>query len=101
MLKRGAIQNSAAAVSGFARVVAFDAGDGAEVLIDGAEIVVRELAEVRPGHDLQQVAIEWFGNAVRVDGIRCTRRVKVIVVDSCADDGDKLFEGAAALGETA
>ena len=43
---------SAAAVSGFAGVVALNAGNRAEVLVDRAKVVIREMAEIGPRHDL-------------------------------------------------
>src|SRR5215472_5347581 len=42
-------------------VLALDAGDGTQVLVDGTQVTIVHLAECRPRHNLQQ-----WGNVVRV-----------------------------------
>jgi hypothetical protein len=55
-----------------------DAGNGAQILVDGSQLVVGHILEQRPRHDLEQVAIErgrqaTGRDAVRRCGNRCSR----------------------------
>lgn len=85
-------------MSGFAGVIALDARDGAEILVDRAKVVIREMAEIGPGHYLQKVPVERWRDAV------CVRRsgawwMQLIGIDACADGVPELFKGVAANRE--
>ena len=49
---------------------AFDAGDRAQIFVDGIEFMVGHLLKRRPGHDLEKITVHWSGNAI-LDGPRC------------------------------
>ena len=74
-----------------AGVVSLYAGNGAEVLVDCAKVVVREMAEVRPGHDLQEISIEWTRDAVCI-GRAGARRMEVIGIDAGANGVEEMLE---------
>src|SRR5437879_5290336 len=52
-----------------------DAGDGAEVFVNGAEVMVAHASKGRPWHDLEKSAVEW----------RREHRVELIRVYSSPD----------------
>ena len=54
--------------------------------------MIGHLRECMPGHDLQEIAVEWWRKAVRSHGGR-TRRMEVIQIDACFQDVEKLGEG--------
>ena len=59
-----------AAIGWFSRVVSLYARNGAEVFVNGTEIVIGQPLEIRPRHDLQQGAVEGMRNAT---GVRRSR----------------------------
>lgn len=63
---------------------ALDAGYGDQIFVDGAQIVVREVLENGPGHDLQQIAVNRGGDAAGIDELRRTGRVAMIRIDTSA-----------------
>lgn len=83
---------SAAAAGLISRIIALNAGNGTQIFVDGSEIVVRHFLEAGPGHDLEQVSVEWMRNAARIwrSG---AGRVKLIRIDPGANDVQKLVEG--------
>jgi hypothetical protein len=85
---------SPAAVRILSGVVALHAWNSAEVLVDRAKVMVGEMTEVRPGHDLEQVSIEWFWNAIGV-GCARARGVEMIGIDAGADGVEEFFEAVA------
>src|SRR5258708_22571181 len=46
-----------------ARDYSVDAGDGAEIFVDGPKVMVRHVFINGPGHDLQKIAIKWMRHA--------------------------------------
>lgn len=74
-----------------AGVVSLHAGNGAEVFIDRAKVVVREMAQIRPGHDLKQIAIKRSGDAIRVWRAGAWR-MEMVGIDAGADGVEEFFE---------
>src|SRR5580658_3935221 len=42
----------------------FDAGDGAQIFVDGIEIMIGHVRKCWPWHDLEKTAVNWSGNAI-------------------------------------
>jgi hypothetical protein len=61
----------------------FDAGHRAQVLIDRAKVVIGKVGERVSRHDLQEIAIEGRGNAVRCHGRRAGWMEMIQVHASC------------------
>jgi hypothetical protein len=79
-------------------------GNGAEILVNGIEIVVRHVRECRPRHDLEEIAVYRIasrsGNANRcLTGIDlrqlrgCTSRMDVIEISAILHDLLKIRQG--------
>jgi hypothetical protein len=49
-------------------IIPFDARNYTEVLVDGTNVVVRQLFEIWPRHDLEKVTVERRGYAAGVRG---------------------------------
>ena len=73
---------------------AFNAGDGAQVLINCLQIMVRHILKRGPRHDLQLRAIERKWNAVRRNVQRARSCVLLIEVDPRSDDLQELRKRA-------
>ena len=56
-------RGSPAAVGGFAWVISLHAGNSFQILVDSAEIVLRQVFVGRPWHHLKERAIKWRRNA--------------------------------------
>src|SRR5215470_8978992 len=65
---------------------------GAQVLIDGAQVMVSHVLEIEPRHDLQKITIERWRHAACVNDARRTRRMEMIHIHACPDDLNKLFK---------
>jgi len=72
-----------------ARDYSVDAGSGAEIFVDGTEVVIRHVFINGPRHDLEQIPVEWKRHAAGV-WRSCTGRVQVIKIFACPDDLHKL-----------
>jgi hypothetical protein len=77
-----------------------DAGDGAEIFVDGAQIVIGQVAETRPRHGLEKVRAERSRNAARINGSSWAGRVEVIQVCACPHDLNKFGKRVAAYGQS-
>ena len=84
-----------AAVGRFARA-AFHARNGAQILIDGAEIVVGHVLIDGPRHDLEEIPVEWRGDTFSV-GSAGAGRMHMVRIDTGANDGLELRKRIAAF----
>ena len=76
----------------------FDARDGAQIRVNGEQIVVRHALIIRPGHDLDKIAIDPRGARNAVCGSDGgTVRMPVIEILAMPDDLYKLRERVAAF----
>ena len=94
----GYLAGSAAAICGVAGVVSLNAGKRAQVLVDRAKVIIGQIFQSGPGHDLKQVAIERRGDAACVRRT-CTGRMEMVGIDAGANDLNEMIEGIAAYGE--
>lgn len=67
-----------------------DAGDRAEIFIDGSQVMVRYVLKTRPGHYLEKISPERSRNAARVNHSCRTSRMQVIQVHARPYDLNKL-----------
>ena len=73
-----------------------DAGDRAQILINGSQILISLVAECRPRHHLQQGAAEARGNATLVRRASACR-MRVIEIRAVPNYLQKLFVGVTAF----
>jgi hypothetical protein len=79
---------------------ACDARDGAEIFVNGPEVVIRQVAETRPGHGLEKICAEWSRNASRVNDSCWAGRVEVIQVHARPHDLNKFGKRVASYGQS-
>ena len=77
-----------------------DAGDRAEILVDGAQIVIGQVAETRPRHRLEKVCAERSWNAAPVNHSCWASRVEVIHVHARPHDLNKFGKRVATYGQS-
>src|SRR5882762_1964767 len=73
-----------------ARDYSVDAGNGAEIFVDGTEVVIRHVFINGPRHDLEQIPVEWKRHTARVKDPWWTGRMQVIQIDAGPNDLYKL-----------
>ena len=78
---------------------ASDARDGAEIFVDGPEVVIGQMAETGPRHGLEKVRAERKRNATAVDDSRRAGWVEVIQVRTGPHNLNKFGKGVASYGE--
>src|SRR5579883_87588 len=74
-----------------------DAGDGAQVFVDGLQFMIGHVAEGRPGHDLQQIAVERRRQTIAI-GSPSASRVNVIEIGAMLHDLYKFRKRVTAFG---
>jgi len=79
---------------------ACDAGDGAEIFVDGAQVMIRQVAETGPGHCLEKVSVEWCGNTAGVNDSCRTSRMEVIQVHARPHDLNKVRKRVPPYGQS-
>ena len=77
--------------------VRVDARNGAQILVDGADIVFRHVLINGPGHYLQDISVERRQKAAAVRSSAAVW-MDVIVILSCAQDGKELLKTATSFG---
>jgi hypothetical protein len=77
---------------------ACDAGDCAEIFVDGPQVMVRQVAEAGPRHGLEKIGAEWSRNAARVNDSCWAGRVEVIQVNARPHDLNKFGKRVATYG---
>src|ERR1039457_3955110 len=73
-----------------------DAGDRAQILINGSQLFISLVAECRPRHHLQQGAVEMRGNTTLVRRTGACR-MQVMEIRAVPHDLQKLFVGMTAF----
>src|ERR1700741_2295209 len=84
--------------SGWSWIISLYAGNSLQVLVDRADLVVRQVFEIRPWHDLEKVTIDGgHGRWVLRKAVCGNRRravwMKVVKILAGPHDRQKFFKG--------
>lgn len=90
----GRLDRKVSVDASWAWIVSLDAGNRTQVLVDGANVVVRQALKIGPRHDLEKISVERrvrrkaaFGYGIR------TVWMKVIKIFASPEDFEELWKG--------